>query len=662
MLFILPLLAVARAQVCDVYECYLPLTVDMCWAIDPIEQSVLVAPCANGLYCDTIHEENLMGFCSANPGYTRLPGEYCSSSMDCMSARCLGSGGTTCTGLFPGLTCKADSDCNPGLYCSFQGQCATQLAINSTCNYTAQCVNSAVCDFNVCVAYFSLGIGKATNVTMAPGLAPACQTGFANKTASGYVCATAPTSGVDDTPIACNVADLCYDVTMTYNKSCTCGLDGQGYCPLFEGDLIVTQMINSWKQLLPGVINNTCHTNNRLSYACFAGFSNQTLLSSYVNFALLSQLYFDDVWAAGALASADLCAVESQFPSFLNLLTQNVSGLPQCPVYSIVPASETQTQCIYYATNIFNSELMTSVNILYCNSSYYCNAVIGSNSSCVLNVVAPLAPGQNCSSGSDCSSGSCSGGFCTGLGLSANCTQDINCTQGLFCNASNVCAAVVPAGGQCNSSLPCQNTYLCDAGTCVKRFSVPQGQNTSIADATGFSMTCETGYALPNGTVFTCEIPPTSPSLGRLCQTSNDCPDTQNRVNASCVCGFDGNKYCNALPGDSPLQTAIAAFKAISSNASCSVTLGLSAGCFEGRLLDLLNYYYYETNMTVYQSIPYLQGFDARSVQETYLTGYFNGLDQIKQILRELYPNPGKKKSGAVLMGGVLAVLGMILV
>ena len=58
---------------------------------------------------------------------------------------------------------------------------------------------------------------------------------------------------------------MCDDTTDTYNHPCMCGLDGNGYCPLFEGDIYLQRAILNFEHIR----SIQCNYDIQLTSACY---------------------------------------------------------------------------------------------------------------------------------------------------------------------------------------------------------------------------------------------------------------------------------------------------------------------------------------------------------------------------------------------------------
>jgi len=540
--------------------------------------------------------------------------------------------------------CTYSQECAEGLFCS-EGKCAPQLAVGSSCNYTEDCVNTAGCDYGVCVEYFSLPVGNATNYVIAPNFYPSCQTGYANVSETGFVCDNAPVSL--NPGASCTVPSKCMAKDGVNFKYCQCGLNGQGHCPLFEGDQEVVSLIQAMKTLITVTGTNQCHTNGRFNYECYIAFNNPTIMSAYLNYSQYAQLYFNDVYTK--LPGSTSCQQKANVPDYVNILSQIQGTNPECPVYYTQDFEQgTGELCVWNNENIFNSLLATSTMLFYCNSSSVCSVSPGENGFCVDNSVDNNYPGQNCSLNFNCHSNICSNGMCQGETENQGCETSKDCDPGLYCYGSTgvkTCQPVATLGQSCVST-PCQSTLLCDLNVCVQYYSKSLGSVTQ--DVVGFfARACQSGFAIKDTAGdYLCELAPISSTPGAKCTPGSFCIDSSGKYGKPCVCGFDGNGYCQAFEGDSYLQNAIKSFNKIQ-NVQCNQALGISSGCYERSLLNLLEYYYYESNYTMYEALPYFQGSAEKRIVNTYYPQYSNALIQIRLILQELFPNDESSSSSS---------------
>ena len=653
MLFFLGLLSQALSQTCYTFVCSNSTGDETCSSFqNPV---VTQSQCYFGLFCE---QEDFEGNCEAYPEDMALPGEFCSSNDDCYSGRCYSN--DTCTGKLKGVSCSSSYECAEGYFCS-KGKCAAQLSIGSPCEDYSECVNTAVCENNTCTEMFSVEVGSETWTVLEPNFYPACETGYATTTDNSFICAVAPVS--KSKGANCTVPSKCMAADNVNYKFCECGLDGNGHCPLFEGDTEVVAMIDAWKHLMNISGSNVCNTMHRYSYACYVGFGDQTLLNAYLEYSKYVELYFAGVYSL--LPGSTPCQRAANVPHYVNIMNQLQGTAPVCPVYTRV-IKEIEEECVVYKEGIFNSLHATSVLIYDCNQTSTCSSSLGTNGICVENTQTLQLPGQNCTLALNCLSDKCVNHKCEGATVDQLCKTNADCNPNLYCmnNGKNLtCQPVKTAGESCSNTDPCASNLLCDENLCIAYFSKQVGANTTIY-SDGYSETCSTGFAIPNehGT-YTCELAPTSTTAGAKCNPGTMCTDTSGKYKKPCTCGFDGNGYCSAFEGDSYLQTAIKQYKVIS-EITCNLENRLSPGCFEADLKDSLYYYYFMTNFTKYQNLPYFQGNYDSGVWLNYFLSYNNAEVQIKKILNELNPHhddSSSSSSSSSSFGSLIKVTGLIL-
>ena len=118
------------------------------------------------------------------------------------------------------------------------------------------------CDNNKCVKYYSLNIGSVT-YTKTNGIAIGCASGFAVVNENYFTCAVAPTS--NSLSNLCSLGSNCTDSTGVYSKPCSCGLNGNSYCPSFEGDSYLQNAIKNFQK----ISNLNCSYSIGVSPGCY---------------------------------------------------------------------------------------------------------------------------------------------------------------------------------------------------------------------------------------------------------------------------------------------------------------------------------------------------------------------------------------------------------
>ena len=649
MLFFLGLFSQAFAQTCYTFNCSSSIGDGACSSFN--NSVVTQSQCYFGLFCD---QEDYKGNCDVYPEGMRLPGEFCSSNDDCYSGRCYSN--DTCTGKLKGVSCNSSYECTEGYFCS-NGKCASQIPVGGTCEDYSECVNSAVCENKTCTEVFSVDVGAETWTILEPNFFPACKTGYANTTDKSFICAVAPVSATKGA--ACTVPGKCMAADGVNYKFCECGLNGNGQCPLFEGDSEVVAMISAWKDLIKMSGSNVCNTMDRYSYACYAGFGDQNLLNAYLNYSQYAELYFAGVYSL--LPGSSSCQRAANAPDYVNMLAQLQGSAPVCPVYTRV-IKEIEEECVVYKEGIFDSLHATSVLIYDCNGTSTCSSSLGSSGYCIENKQSLHLPGQNCTLDLNCLSSKCVNHKCQGAVLNEICKTNYDCNPNLFCmdNGKNLtCQPVRTASESCSNTEPCASNLLCDLGVCIAYYSKQVGSNTT-SYSNGYSQACSSGFAISNvNSTYTCELAPTSANPGAKCTPGTMCTDSSGKYNKTCTCGFDGNGYCSAFEGDGHLQTAIKEYSTIS-EITCNLENAFSASCFDATLKDSLHYYYFMTNMTKFQNLPYFQGTYDKGVWLNYFLSYNNAEVQIKNILDELNPHHDDSSSSSS-FGSLTKITGLIL-
>lgn len=590
-----------------------------------------VSPCEIDLLCPINKTETEQ--CSAFPQFTRYPGEYCANDWDCISNLCLSN---SCRGYPLGKTCAKNSDCREGLYCSSTSHsCVNQIPVGATCTVTDPCVNYALCQDSVCIEMFSLEIGNTTEIVESNGWAPLCPQGFANTSNGVSVCDVTAKINILS-PTSCTFGTNCSDSQGKVSVPCQCGLDGNGYCPLFVENLLVQTLITQWKGIFP-VNTQGCHISNPWSYACFISLAETPAeLAPYTSWSILSSLFFNDTWVLNTSASS--CIQQSVIPDFYNLNQQLINPTYQCPAYSCENSifSNNPDQCVNTFKNIYSSRLATIVKLYQCNSTSTCQANPTLNSTCIEYQNLKLYPGQNCTDGTQCNNGRCENSICQGIARNAACISTANCQPGDFCYES-FCREAGNVGDICNETLLCKIGNLCDSVTCVRQFSLENGQETALVpenSEAGFAPSCISGFASGiNAGVGVCAASAHSTSIP-LCLVGQTCKSSLANYTKSCECGLNGLAFCPSFEGDQYLVNAIKNFNQIS-GVDCNYELGLSPGCYGKDLQRLLGFYYYRTNLTYYENLPLLQG-NTECLNQGFMAEYWSDLKMIEIIIEEM--------------------------
>jgi len=360
------------------------------------------------------------------------------------------------------------------------------------------------------------------------------------------------------------------------------------------------------------------------------------------------------------IPNSNACVQKVNTPDYYNVVDQIQGTAPKCPVYYVQDFQVDHGEvCVWNNKNIFSSLLATSTMVFYCNSTSTCSVTPGENGYCMPNTESLALPGQNCTYGFECYSGSCVNNMCQGSGQGVNCTSSKDCNAGLYCleTATNKTCQLAAGLSESCATIPCQSTLLCDLNVCVNYYSQANGAATGIVEGYYYAPACISGFAIKSGSQYLCELAPTSSTPGASCTPGTLCMDSSGKYSKPCVCGFDGNGYCPAFEGDSNLQNAIKSLNKINS-VKCNQDLRISAGCFERSLLNLLEYYYFDSNMSMYQHLPYFKGSVNSVIRQTYYPEYFNALEQIEYILKELYPNDDSSSSSS--FGQIVGIVGTL--
>ncbi|OMJ87849.1 hypothetical protein SteCoe_10330 [Stentor coeruleus] len=624
-LLIVPLLVSGSS--CPVYKCgKSSTTTGRCISFSNSTgvDNYVITPCIQGLACDFIPEQS--SECQYPTDYEpRYPGEYCAEDQDCASYNCFGS---KCLGLSAGSACSSTSACNAGYYCGTSPSvCTAQLAVGATCTRTIQCINSAVCDAGVCTTYFSKALGAASTLKDYRGIALACSSGFI----SNGVCAAAPVSN-STSVISCSFNTSCYAKDGVNKKTCLCSYDGKSYCPLFEGDSQVQQLIQGMPTI--NSYSSQCHTLNRFGYACYVNMPS-TALSYYLTWAANAELYWGNEWVYQK--TTQKCVNETIQAPYLNIVKQSTSQYYQCPMYSKTntTARWSANQCIFAANDIYYDNHYTTiqVNDAVCPSGQACYASPNSGGNVTCTSVALRYAGDYCSASSQCQSGNCTNDACVGISLDQKCVNPTDCNPGLFCNTtSSKCEYNVAVGGNCSNFYHCQNNLTCNLNTCVPVYSLANGDQVDNSTTYGYNKACASGFAAYDTTTYSrkCAIAPVSNnSVNALCNHGTSCSDTTGVYTKGCQCGTDGNAYCPTFEGDPAPVKMIQYFKKIANYTTKCNSANIDAYCFKKSSTMMKYYNYYYTYYTEYMDGPTLKNTEDSFLADFYFPEYWSAYNSI---------------------------------
>lgn len=304
-----------------------------------------------------------------------------------------------------------------------------------------------------------------------------------------------------------------------------------------------------------------------------------------------------------------ICA--NSFVSFHNqyisrfVLTQDIDMHKatsfMCASYQCSADPLADSQCISY------NSTTNSYNLQGCPSGQYCPwALYSKSDSYCLHLVPNLPggnPGDTCSTTNDCGNKYpvCNDGICTSGKAGDSCDDQPDCDVGLACY--NVpqdakCQAQKTVGQSCGSFLTmniCQNSLVCNFGTCIKSFSLGVG---AIVDSNVAGQACASGfYSLINDNPdkAICTSPPQSPNLPQpaVCTPGSYCVSSDGSWAAPCTCGFNKNgvAYCPVFPGDDIYQQYFQAMVNYIQNPNINLCHSLDVGQSSCRFMsgDILN-------------------------------------------------------------------------
>mmetsp|Transcript_11926 Transcript_11926/g.11991 ORF Transcript_11926/g.11991 Transcript_11926/m.11991 type:complete len:487 (+) Transcript_11926:503-1963(+) len=481
-----------------------------------------------------------------------------------------------------------------------------------------------------------------------------CASGFAILSAGTYTCASAPTNKADPTQ-TCTPGSQCISSDGKYTLPCQCGYteSGSGYCPLFAGDAVAQNMINSWIILLKSYSTGYCNTMRRWGYQCFVG-QNANAELAFNTFMQYYIAYVGGQWPF--LQNNPTCIKETLAKEYYDLqAAQNKYTISSCPVY-FCSSSSSSDQCIVYKEEINDFYVQETFYAKTCSSGKSCPATRTSNSTCEDKPTAVRYAGDKCSSNSDCLSNKCDKNVCVGKAQGDSCEYIYDCNPGLYCNSgSSRCEAQLAADATCLDDYDCTNGLMCNLGACTLYFTLENGMQTDNVNNYGFSMACKTGFAAvnrqTNPPTGICAEAPVSPTV-KTCTVDSMCQDTTGTYSKPCTCGYNayGLSFCPSFEGDQYLQTAIVAARTLLlSNSQCNTYSRLSEYCYEKYPKLLATYYNYALNMEMYLNYPLLQQ-NSDCIEKIYNAEYY----YITQKIKDMNDNGSIVKS---IIFGLLALL-----
>ena len=649
MWLLLSVFAYAASNSCSVFNCGSAIpTSDTCetFSSSTGTNTYTVTPCESQLICPFVYQG--ASDCQYPTYYSKLPGDYCNANYTCHSDNC-NLDTNTCTGSSTG--CGTSADCNPGFFCNSSSICQAQIPAGEACdNHTEECENIAICDVTVCVELFSLDNGNETFTLFKQGLAPACKSGFAAKNSTGdLICEEAPKSNETGLMPCPENETVCIASDNVTSKPCACGFNGNEYCPLFEGDEPVVAMIQSWIALMP--YSSKCSTVNRLSNDCYLA-QGDAAWKAYLNFQVNASLYFNRTWIFSQ-TSPPVCVNQTFMKPYYNILAAQQGSTQSCPAYTCTTYTEgwEDDQCIFNDVSVIYSQLTTNNLIKPCSVGDICTSnSVGLNWTCFPAETPSRNPGEFCNSTLPCKVGSsCVSSYCNGYTAGHPCDlHNPLCKEGLYCDASSICTPYLANGEACNINTECQTYSVCGLGKCILKYSLSDGDPTEIYNSPnpnpgyGYSELCSSGWAYTNATLaIVCGDAPQSPSTGAIPCIEGPCKDSTNTYSKNCTCGF-GASYCPSFEGDYFLKNAITNYKKLQDfNRSCYQD-GAKSSCFDFDRTYLSTYFYFNTNITLYQYYPEYQ--DQSTCIKATITVWADYWAEVAYINSTI---PKKKKSSA---------------
>jgi len=234
-----------------------------------------------------------------------------------------------------------------------------------------------------------------------------------------------------------------------------------------------------------------------------------------------------------------------------------------CPKFqcSKTQSSMPQDVCILFENNIHE------INYQNCSASKVCrNPEIGNeNTQCTENPI-KKEDNSSCANGTDCRSGLCDNTsfICKSLPTGETCASDNQCEVGSFCDETlKVCQKQIEVGN-CTRSEMCLNNMGCNAGVCIKYFSLNIGDKTDSGEFCG-SGDFDGNEAISGQCIETTFKAPYD--MNKPCVAENTCTyttfPTGEEKTKQCRCSFtDGKAYCPMASSDSYFRKYVTQFKA----------------------------------------------------------------------------------------------------
>ena len=606
------------AMVCPIFECNSGNTVSECISYsNTIGLDVYsITPCEFTFSCSLLQHKS--SDCFSSLPRSRYAGEACENSNECESyyfcnASCTNNVCSSCD------KCNTSADCGSAFYCN-STDCVLLKNQGDPCILDEECPYGTVCDLGKCTLYFSKKNGVITSNILPVGLAQACISGFATLSGGRYLCATAPVSNTTDEPISCNPGSLCYARDGINFKPCMCGYDGNGYCPLFEGDEIVQEYIV--ENLSEIVAKLRCNSLRRYSYYC----AYTQKYQEYATWATWALLYLEGYWVL-KINNSD-CINQTLTIDYWNIYMQDISLQKGNNIFSECTTTKmvenipgwNSSQCFESLTDIYNSDYGSYNLFETCNNNSYCDL-----NSCVSKI--QRYPGEYCDNNYKCISNSnCINNTCIGKGENETCNYG-ECGIGLYC--ASVCIKALQEGEYCNKSYKCDTYLICYKNQCIKMYSLADGIDTGLCQ--GLQYTCQNPFCYSG-----------MATIRKYCTSNinftetNTVPCANSYQNCSighlCECGYDGNYYCPRTTTDIHYKYSVEYFQSLmTTNRKCNVDIGYTEGCYGYNDTVLATFYYYYTNLTYLNHIPSILSNDL-NINYLYIPQFYDALEAMKTL------------------------------
>jgi hypothetical protein len=236
--------------------------------------SFFVSTCEGELHCE-VPGSGQEGYCLKTVTSLETlpyPGESCTDS--CRYGTCEEE---TCKGKSKETSCSKTQECDVGLSCR-ENLCLPLIEEDeSGCYNDYDCVNNAGCSkinsdgSGKCIKYFSINKGDEVD-TCYGNKNLLCESGSCGLYGKNFVCLSELKNSLES-PYVCQTSDYCYSESDSFTgikltNKCRCGLNGNAYCGLFNGDPETSDYKTHSRAWIKTQEIHDCHSVRRFSKEC----------------------------------------------------------------------------------------------------------------------------------------------------------------------------------------------------------------------------------------------------------------------------------------------------------------------------------------------------------------------------------------------------------